>query len=33
MRITFAGVAVGFILYWGMQHFLGIGNTGRASAR
>ena len=31
MRITLAGVIVGFGLYWGMQHFLGIGNTGRAS--
>jgi hypothetical protein len=30
MRITLAGIAVGFVGYWAMQHFLGIGNTGKA---
>ena len=32
MRITFAGVIVGFGLYWAMQHFLGVGNTGRGAS-
>jgi len=31
MRITFAGVALGFVAYWALQHFTGIGNTGKAS--
>lgn len=30
MRITLAGVLVGFGAYWAMQHFLGVGNTGKA---
>jgi len=32
MRITLAGVAVGALLYWGVQHFTGFGNTGKAKA-
>lgn len=32
MRVTLAGVIVGALLYWGLQHFTGIGNTGKASA-
>lgn len=30
MRVTLAGVAVGLLLYWGFQHFTGMGNTGKA---
>ena len=25
------GLLVGLVLYWGVQHFTGIGNTGRAA--
>ena len=32
MRITLAGVIVGALLYWGVQHFTGMGNTGKAKA-
>lgn len=31
MRITFAGILVGAIGYWALQHFTGIGNTGKAA--
>jgi hypothetical protein len=33
MRVTLAGVVVGLLLYWGVQHFTGFGNTGKAAAR
>jgi hypothetical protein len=26
------GLLVGALLYWGVQHFTGFGNTGKASA-
>lgn len=29
MRITLAGILVGAALYWGAQHFLGLGVSGR----
>ena len=29
MRGTLAGVVVGLLLYWGVQHFTGFGNTGK----
>jgi hypothetical protein len=29
MRITFAGIVVGALGYWAVQHFLGVGNTGK----
>lgn len=32
MRVTLAGVLVGVALYWGAQHFLGVGVTGRGKA-
>jgi len=32
MRVTLAGVVVGMLLYWGIQHFTGFGNTGKAKA-
>jgi hypothetical protein len=31
MRVTLSGVIVGALLYWGVQHFFGIGNTGKGS--
>lgn len=31
MRVTLAGVIVGALLYWGVQHFTGFGNTGKGS--
>jgi hypothetical protein len=31
MRITLSGVIVGALLYWGVQHFTGFGNTGKGS--
>lgn len=33
MRVTLPGVVVGVLLYWGFQHFTGMGNTGRGSGR
>jgi hypothetical protein len=30
MRITLAGIIVGAGLYWAVQHFTGMGNTGKA---
>lgn len=30
MRITLPGVLLGIALYWGFQHFTGIGNTGKS---
>lgn len=32
MRVTLPGVLVGIALYWGFQHFTGMGNTGKAKA-
>jgi len=29
MRITLAGILVGAALYWGAQHFLGLGVSGK----
>jgi hypothetical protein len=31
MRVTLPGVALGILLYWGFQHFTGMGNTGKKS--
>jgi hypothetical protein len=31
-RVTLTGVVVGILLYWGFQHFTGMGNTGKAKA-
>lgn len=31
MRITLAGIIVGAAGYWAVQHFLGVGNTGKGS--
>ena len=31
MRITLAGIIVGAVLYWGVQHFTGFGNTGKSA--
>jgi hypothetical protein len=30
MRVTLPGILVGALLYWGVQHFTGFGNTGKA---
>jgi hypothetical protein len=32
MRITLPGIVVGVLLYWGVQHFTGFGNTGKAKS-
>jgi len=32
MRVTLPGILVGIALYWGFQHFTGLGNTGKAKA-
>ena len=32
MRITLAGVVVGLVLYWGIQHFTGFGKTGKTNS-
>ena len=32
MRFTIPGVLLGIALYWGFQHFTGMGNTGKAKA-
>ena len=32
MRVTLAGVVVGMLIYWGAQHFLGIGVTGKGKS-
>ena len=32
MRVSLPGVVVGLLLYWGFQHFTGMGNTGKAKA-
>jgi len=32
MRVTLPGIVVGMLLYWGIQHFTGFGNTGKAKA-
>lgn len=31
MRVTLAGIIVGVVGYWAVQHFLGVGNTGKGS--
>lgn len=31
MRITLAGIIVGAAGYWAVQHFFGVGNTGKGS--
>ena len=31
MRVTLAGIIVGAVGYWAIQHFLGVGNTGKGS--
>jgi hypothetical protein len=32
MRITLPGIIAGVVLYWGVQHFTGFGNTGKAKS-
>jgi hypothetical protein len=32
MNITLAGILVGALGYWAVQHFLGVGVTGRGRA-
>lgn len=32
MQFTIPGVLLGIALYWGWQHFTGMGNTGKAKA-
>ena len=32
MRITLGGILVGAVGYWALQHFLGIGVTGRGAS-
>ena len=32
MRVTLGGILVGAIGYWAVQHFFGVGNTGKAKA-
>lgn len=32
MRITLPGILVGAGLYWAVQHFLGVGNTGKGKS-
>jgi hypothetical protein len=29
MRVTLTGVLVGVALYWAVQHFLGVGTSGK----
>lgn len=31
MRITLAGIIVGAAGYWAVQHFFGVGNTGKGA--
>lgn len=31
MRVTLPGILVGVLLYWGFQHFTGMGNTGKGA--
>jgi hypothetical protein len=31
MRVTLSGVLVGAALYWAVQHFTGLGNTGKGA--
>lgn len=32
MRFTIPGVVLGIALYWGFQHFTGMGTSGKAKA-
>jgi hypothetical protein len=32
MRVTLAGVIVGALLYWGVQHFTGFGTSGKGKS-
>jgi hypothetical protein len=32
MRITLPGIVVGMLIYWGIQHFTGFGNTGKSKS-
>ena len=32
MRVTLPGVVVGILLYWGFQHFTGMGTSGKAKS-
>ena len=29
MRVTLPGIVVGVLLYWGLQHFTGLGTSGK----
>lgn len=31
MRVTLGGILVGVIGYWAVQHFTGLGNTGKGA--
>jgi hypothetical protein len=31
MRVTLGGILVGALGYWAVQHFFGIGNTGKGA--
>jgi len=31
-RVTLSGIIVGALLYWGVQHFTGFGNTGKGKS-
>jgi hypothetical protein len=31
-RITLPGIITGLVLYWGFQHFTGMGNTGKSKS-
>ena len=32
MRVTLPGVVVGILLYWGFQHFTGMGTSGKGKS-
>jgi hypothetical protein len=32
MRITLPGIIAGMVIYWGVQHFTGIGKTGKTNS-
>ena len=32
MRFHFGSFVAGLVVYWGFQHFTGMGNTGKAKA-
>jgi len=32
MRVTLPGILVGMGIYWAIQHFTGVGNTGKGKS-